>query len=339
MDPVTVAAVLAVTVLCTPLITRGAAIAYHLITEGKKKKAKKMLVKKARKYLKDKNYRHKVDKERALIQALNRSNNIKFTNASGTRSVNINVKTITDFDESKEIILRGKLHFRLPNSQVVTQPIFLFQPRCETADGKKVGPILTKKGRLYDQNPYLVKMPDTGEIVRSYVPKREVVSGMNFDFVQGSANFQDESLKRFLYIELETDENGNYIPVDLNDPKQLVGFRKYLQFCRTQENAAHYFSRIYETALYSSKVLAVKEAVAYRTQGAVETARESTPTGLEAQDPYAFYDRYNYNREPWLGAPGTVYDHNEDFVAHAMGLQGGPGGPPPGGPAPGGPRR
>lgn len=258
-------------------------------TKSKKKDQKKKRIKEIKKFKRNKKYANKVIEQKKMartIKSLRTKDNIIAFYGRGSNTYDVKVNTITDFDPSKEIIIRGHLYYMQSNGRYREVPIYLFQPRYQTEDGKKVGPFLTQRGHLQERNPYIAKAPDTGEILRGYLPKREIISGMNFDFIAGSPNFEEPKLAQFLRIDAERDENGNYIPLDLNDPDQALGFRRYLAFHQTKEKAIEYFSNIYSTALHSSKQYGFREA--------------KTPSKImrvEQENVDDFYNKFRYPRK------------------------------------------
>ena len=145
------------------------------------------------------------------------------------------------FDREKDQLFKGKII--RPGKKEET--IYLFQPRLEymTEKGKvKVGPYY-KDGRLSDQFPYLLKLND--ELYETYVPKREVVSKVCFDFVKDSNHPVMSKLHSLLQVRLPRDSKGNYIPVNLSDPKEAAEFEAYLEKHKTDGiDDISYFERI-----------------------------------------------------------------------------------------------
>lgn len=145
------------------------------------------------------------------------------------------------FDREKDQLFKGKII--RPGKKEET--IYLFQPRLEyvTEKGKvKVGPYY-KDGRLSDQFPYLLKLND--ELYETYVPKREVVSKVCFDFVKDSNHPVMSKLHSLLHVVLPRDSKGNYIPVNLSDPREAAEFEAYLEKHKTDGiDDISYFERM-----------------------------------------------------------------------------------------------
>lgn len=149
------------------------------------------------------------------------------------------------FDREKDQLFKGKII--RPGKEEET--IYLFQPRLEyvTEGGKiKVGPYY-KDGRLSDQFPYLLKLND--ELYETYVPKREVVSKVCFDFIKNTNHPIKSKLHSLLSVVLPRDSKGNYIPVNLNNPNELKEFEAYLEKHKNDGiDDISYFERMIEDA-------------------------------------------------------------------------------------------
>ncbi|MDE5630159.1 MAG: hypothetical protein K2I70_01015, partial [Bacilli bacterium] len=107
-----------------------------------------------------------------------------------------------------------------------------FQPRVYGVNNVSIGPKLDKNGHLYDKNSYLLRTPGDPDIYSGYVPKREILTGRQFDFVGDSANAKEHPLNGFINIVIEKDANGNFIPLDKNNKEEMRKFNNYIKMRR-----------------------------------------------------------------------------------------------------------
>lgn len=227
MDPVTafllIVAGLAVAPKALPLMAYGAV---NLVKNLKKKYAKH----KKRKQRRDKKLQAKVANTKEVNRIIQKSGIMEFINTKTRQAKKVSVKESSSFDMEKDVLLHGVVRIRLKDGRIAEDDIYLFQPRVYSANDVVIGPKISKTGALMNENSYLIKLPGEDAIYHGYTPKREVLSGERFDFVRdGAYADQADPLKEFIDIEIPKDKNGNYIPVDKNDPVQMQAFKKYVE--------------------------------------------------------------------------------------------------------------
>lgn len=195
----------------------------------------------------DKSFQKQQLKEKGLEDNLGKKVGVRFFNSKSKTSQKMSVVMDKGCDIDDDIILKGTITVKGTNGLVIKEPIYLFQPELFNSKGQKLGPVKNKDGTLTDDNPYFVRMQN-GEVGRGYALKREVTSGMCFDFVKGSVHSQIPGLERYLSIDIPRDEKGNYIPMDTSDPKELQAFKKYIESRQKLENVGNYLHYLIETA-------------------------------------------------------------------------------------------
>lgn len=189
----------------------------------------------------DKEYQAKLAEKRAVMQTIDKPHAVRFSSVKGHGTKDFNVTEVVKFDENKDKLYHGILKIRLQDGSIEEDHVFLFQPRVYSSNNVLVGPKLTKEGHLSDKNCYLAKEPGTQEIFRGYVPKREFMSGMPFDYVNSSVNVNSGNLKEFISIEIPQDSQGNYIPMDFTNKKELQLLREYVKARTSKPSAAYEF--------------------------------------------------------------------------------------------------
>lgn len=184
-----------------------------------------------------------IDPNKAIKEDMDRFHHLSFTGIKSKKKVLVNVREDASFNEEEDVLLKGRLHIVDINGKRTVQDIYLYQPRMFSSEGVLLGPKLDKTGKLSDKYTYLCRQND-GEILTGYLPKREIFTGMRFDFmpddthsfIERNPNFSDfsdedrrqaEKLETFIHIDIPRDERGQYIPVDLKDPAQREAFEKY----------------------------------------------------------------------------------------------------------------
>lgn len=194
----------------------------------------KMIDKTKKEYRKrNKKYQDKMKKKQKLFQSLRNRVVQKFTNLRDKSERDIEIDEIRAFDSSKDILLRGKMRIRMPDGSITEDDIYLFQPRIYAGD-KLLGPRMDEKGHLCNQHCYAIVDNKTNEVYSTYIPKREISTGVAFDYVSSGATNNLKHLKNFIDIEINQDEKGNYIPVDLNDINELKRYRDYIMVRKNQ---------------------------------------------------------------------------------------------------------
>ena len=163
-------------------------------------------------------------KKQKLQQAISKKNNVTFKSPTTGRTLDVPLETDYARGELKEqeIIIKGTIRCKCSDGIIRGETIYLYQPILRTSKGKRVGPIITN-GALNADAPYQANYD--GDQFVAHIPKREVVSQLNFDFIRGSKNHQNPEIRGYMDIEVPKDENGNYIPVDFTDPKELQEFK------------------------------------------------------------------------------------------------------------------
>ncbi|MDE6292325.1 MAG: hypothetical protein K2L98_01445, partial [Bacilli bacterium] len=256
------------------------------------------------------------------------------------------------FDMQNDVILKGKVYIQNPNGgEPAVDTIYLFQPRLYGVNNVQIGPKLDKNGHLYDKHSYLLRTPGSSDIYSGYVPRREVLTGRQFDYVSDSVNAQEDPLSNFIKIELEEDEKGNFIPLDKNNVAQMNEFKKYVEL-RQKHNIDQdrYLDGLLAKASEAREayIKATKPQYAKPTNQQsreelqkVERARESREK-REAQN-RAYYDRIAHmNMVDSAMHNYGLDDHAQHIGVPGMGMPMGqmpPGPPPSGGPTGGGRRR
>ncbi len=355
MDPVTFAVAFVATLALTPIVGK---LAVYGIMQAVKKIKKNSKKNKEYKQRHDKKYQERLKRTRELKKSIEKKRSAAFKNTKTGAIKNVNISEMNDFDMDKDIILKGTVYIQNPNGgEPAKDTIYLFQPRVYGVNNVAIGPKLDGNGHLYDKNSYLLRTPGDPDIYSGYFPKREVLSGRQFDFVGDSVNLQDNPLNGFINIVLDKDENGNYIPLDKNNVEQMNEFNRYVAM-REQHNVdqdryldgllakASEAKEVYDEAnrpRYARPTEQMSEAEMHR----VERARASRAR-KEAQN-RAYYDRiahmnmmdsamHNYGLDDHAAhLPGAGMMGPRPMGPRPMGPQ--QGGPQSGGPAPGGRRR
>lgn len=280
---------------------------------------------------------------RAVSQAQNEiAREVIFKGIKSGKKSKLVIKEDTSFDIKKDVVIKGKLT-RKQGSETVTETIYLFQPRVSTKGAKSIGPKVSD-GALNDKFTYLCKTGDSEEILTGYVPKREVLTGIQFDFDSKGIHPESErcefsfagleeikkgssiaKMSDYIDIEFERDEKGNIKTVDLTNKNELTEFSNYIKKAKTDCKVAN----VTMPELFSSKV-----------QNAIDTY-------ILAVHPELKHERAHkhevervvggraYNYGPFMYGKGFM----PGMMRGGFGPGFGPGGFGPGGFGPGGPRR
>jgi len=340
MDPVTVVVIGVVTLAAAPFLGK---LALYGAMQGIKKIKK--TIKKKREYHQrhDKKYQARLKKTRDLQRSIEKRRTTSFRNTKTGEVKNVNINEINTFDMSKDIILKGTVYIQNPNGgEPAKDTIYLFQPRVYGVNNVPIGPKTDKNGHLYDKNSYLLRTPGSNDIYSGYVPKREVLSGRQFDFVGDSANLQDNPLNGFINIEIEKDANGNFIPLDKNNAEAMREFNNYVRM-RQQHNVDQdrYLDGLVAKAIEAKEVYdeinkpryaRPTEQMSDSDMHKIEKARASRAK-RDAQN-RAYYDRIAHMNM----LDSAMHDYGlDDHAAHLPGA--GMIGPRPMGPGPRGPQQ
>lgn len=227
MDPVTIAVCGVIALVAIPTVSKLAL--YGAVKLGKKIKMS-LKERKAYKLRHNEKYQNKLKRTREVKRAIESRRAVAFKNTKTGAIKNVNINEISSFNFDKDVILKGTVYVANPNGGEPAQDtIYLFQPRVYGGNNVSIGPKIDKNGHLYDNNSYLLRTPGDPDIYSGYVPKREVISGREFDYVSDSFNKGNDPLNNFINIVIEKDVNGRYIPLNKNNVEEMEKFRKYIQ--------------------------------------------------------------------------------------------------------------
>ncbi len=205
----------------------GVPVAYYKWKDGKEDRKQKKELKKERKLEEDPNYRANEKMNQQIHQKLEQQGTILFQNVKDKQDTKrIRVREETTFDLESDYLFKGIVKVKMPDNTYTEDDIYLFQPRVYGMNGVQIGPKVDKKGHIYDENRYLIRLSSDSPIYSGTVERREAFSGIRFDYVKDTSSLQDE-LSPYIEIVLKKDENGHFIPVDKTDKKEMDLFRKY----------------------------------------------------------------------------------------------------------------
>lgn len=259
----------------------------------------------------------------------------------------LTLKEMSEYDKDKDELLHGTLKVVDYNGNVTTEDIYLYQPRVMSANNNLIGPKKEKNGTISARNCYLCRADGSNEILRGYIPKREVLSNLCYDFDYNSqqrfidrfpdVQTKDEEYQRdtreiekFIQIEFDKDANGNFVTVDRTNPKEEARFQKYISDHKNNRlQPRDYFLnkiKIAESAFknYLEKTKPNYAKANIQTQKQDETVLK-VENSKKAENPYAWYDRFNYYLPSMLGDRVQVGDTIEHGAPHGGMHHGGPG--------------
>lgn len=118
------------------------------------------------------------------------------------------------------------------------EDIYVYQPRFEGRGGFVLGPRYVN-GRLNNNAAYLFK-DEAGRVFAGNIPKREVVSNMQFDFdLTNEENYRmtasktmdttNSAVKKFINIKYDRDSQGYIRPVNLSNREEYSKLNAYLR--------------------------------------------------------------------------------------------------------------
>ena len=339
MDPILIIALVAVGLLAGPkLIKVGLA---NLIVSKENKKRDSLTFNMLKKEYKQKKQQEKyhqrlrkkgIDPNKAIKKDMDRFHYLPFTGVKSKKKPTVCVREDVSFNETEDILLKGRLHIVDINGKKTVQDIYLYQPRLFSENNILLGPKLDKIGNLSDKYTYLCRQAG-GEILTGYVPKREVITGMRFDFMPDAAhsfvernpNFSDfsnedrkqaEALETFIHIDIPKDRNGQYITVNLNDPVQRAEFEKYKNdHLGNEKTPQEYFSEQLNKAkgpFYRYLNDHRPDYAVASSQTPVETKDEEQIKVESSKKPDEsindYYKRYDYYLDPKFGERYNDYD-------------------------------
>lgn len=200
-------------------------------------------------------YQEELIRKRKFENSIDKTKKLGFLNTKNSEDkFDVRLREEFQFDIDKDIVVKGTL--RCNAGSKIEMPIYLYQPRLFASNNGKeicIGPKLTKDGKLNNKYIYVAKKPgnDTN-IYYGYVPKAEISTGSEYDFVKNNPFTSDRRILEFINITLDTDSNGNTIPVDLKNPETRKEVEEYIK--KYQDTNV-----FYEYARQASKALADKE--------------------------------------------------------------------------------
>lgn len=347
MDPVTFTVAFVATLALTPIVGK---LAIYGAMQAVKKIKKNLKKNKEYNQRHDKKYQERLKRTRELQKALEKKRAAAFRNTKTGAIKNVNINEMTDFDMKNDIILKGTVYIQNPNGgEPAKDTIYLFQPRVYGVNNVAIGPKLDKNGHLYDKNSYLLRTPGDPDIYSGYVPKREVKTGRQFDFVGDSANLQDNPLNGFINIVLDKDANGNYIPLDKNDPAQMKEFNQYMAGREQKMDQDKYLDKLLAKAKEAKEAYdeATKPRYARPTEQMSEEEMQRVERARASRAKRQAQNSAYYNRLAHMNMmDSAMHDYGlDEHAAHlpGAGVMGarpmGPRPPQGGGPATGGRRR
>lgn len=253
----------ALTVVTIPVVS-------GLTRESRKEKARQKELRK---------YRAAMSDETARAKGLDKyeekeSQSIALTSVEGSKKYSVKGIVNTMFHPEEDILLKGKFYDTSIDGSSIEEDIYLYQP-CVTIEGRKVKPRI-KNGKLSDDLVYSVK--DGSDVYTFYLDKREVSSGLPFDYVTGSSHGK-KSKNVGLSVHLD------FKPVDLSDPVEKRKFEKYMEDRRLDgvDNRDRYQSKI-DNSKVSSLVKDVEER--FRVREVQKKEKRRVPQGETERDIY-----------------------------------------------------
>lgn len=345
MDPVTVTVIGVATLVLAPTVGR---LALYGAIQAVKKIKKSLKKRKEYKQRHNKKYQEKLKRTRDLQRSIEKRRTTSFRNTKTGDLKNVNINELNTFDIKKDIILKGTVYIQNPNGgEPAKDTIYLFQPRVYGVNNVPIGPKIDKAGHLYDKNSYLLRTPGDPDIYSGYVPKREVLTGRQFDFVGDSVNVQENPLNGFINIEIEKDANGNFIPLDKNNAEEMRQFKNYIKM-RQEHNVDQnrYLDGLLAKASEAKEVYDEINRPRYArpTEEMSESELHRVEKARASRAKKAAQDRAYYERIAHMNMMDSAM-HNyglDDHAAHlpGAGMMGpGPMGPRPMGPGPRGPQQ
>lgn len=219
----------------------------------------------------------------------------------------INIREISNFDIEQDKIFHGRVKVKTASKGVMDDHIYLFQPRVYSQSGTLLGPKFMDNGSLSDRHTYLARDGKTKELMTSYLPKREVLSGIQYDFVNTSTHANKDELADFIEVIIPQDEHGNYIPVDMNDPDERRKFDEYVEFFhKSNIDPTNYFLKrikyageAYQAYLKENEIVPARPAKMI-IDDSVNKVESSRPAGDLADN----YSKYIY----WKRFHGDSYN-------------------------------
>ena len=200
-------------------------------------------------------YQEELIRKRKFENSIDKTKKLSFLNTKNSEDkFDMRLREEFQFDIDKDIVVKGTL--RCNAGINVEKTIYLYQPRLFASSGDReicIGPKLTRDGKLNNKYMYVAKKPGNGDnVYYGYVPKAEIATGSEYDFVKNNPFNNDKRILEFINITLDTDTQGNTVPVDLKNPEIRKEVEEYI---KTYQDT----NVFYEYARQASNALAEKE--------------------------------------------------------------------------------
>lgn len=337
MDPILIIILAGVGIVAVPRLVKYG-VAKSILAIDKKSSTNKIYKEQA-----EERKRRAGGKVSKIDQSLDRVQDLLFKNLCTKETEKIRVSEIGKYKHEEDVLLKGRLHIVDAEGKRTVQDIYLFQPRLYVGQNK-IGPVLNSKGAMLDQYAYLCRREGSDDILAGYVPRREVFSGMRFDYVtNGKHSFLERnpkykndskqdlqtmaSIEQFFYIDLPKDSEGNIIPVDLNNPEELRDFQNYAKahLQNLEKNGVfpeEYFMQEYAKAQVALvKYINDYEPVYVPSISKMENNTQESIKVVSARKTEAsindYYKRFDYYLSPEFGERYNCYDGKNPSAHHS----------------------
>jgi hypothetical protein len=359
MDPVLIVILAAIGVVTIPKITK-VGIAKIIESSNKKKKRKQQFDAnvnsiKNKEFYRRQKLQENLEKDGVKVTPVVYNDvfeDLSFKNVKDrSKNITINGREIIKFDETKDALLKGKVSVIDASGKYIERDIYLFQPRLYTRKSNVfIGPVRDNLGHISDDTTYLCRRPDTKEVFSGYIPKREVCSGMRFDYVSSSRHRFDErvpmsnadlrslsesdaderkrdmaNISNYINVDLQKDYNGNLVPVNLNDPAEREAFNKYREnFLKMDgfkayqgedkiyKSAKNYFIELQDYASDANNKFLAEHPHGYaRPINVTPVPTKSEDNGVKVTNARPAENQYDwYNRYNYYANPTLQAGHN-----------------------------
>ncbi len=315
MDPVTLVftalgVIVGVKILWKPVFYGSISLVQNIKKKINKRKSRG---KKAQKKLKE---------DYELLKELKPEMAISFTNARTKKVTTINAREELSFDFSKnDRMFAGRvIIYDVDKRPIFDKPIYVYQPRLESLNGIPLGPVYDVRGNLSEKAPYLVKDANTGDKMYASLPKRELLSGIPFDFVNDSVFQENSALNEFIDVVIPKDEHGNFIPVDFSKEEERNKFKQYMDtFRHDYSKVASYYISLLDRAQESLEQYRERTKPNYARPLATESSNivhRIEESRKPKNNPYRFLnEQYNYWR-PFGLPPRDPYNRPQPRGSH-----------------------
>ena len=277
------------------------------INKERSKHESKRSAKKRTEYLKKvKQFENSMGKEKTEVSR------IEFTSNLGNQT-SYTFEEIINFDETRYKLYRGVLTCYLgQDKQPEVREIYLFQPRLLFRGATTTTEIVPNdlKGQLIKGHEYQYRTNGSTEIFTGYTPKREVLTGDRFDYVEGEYRSKidgiskddqkekeelDSDVRSIVVIDIPKDANGNLVPVNLQDPQEKAAFEAYKEKHVKQDPTMSQYSNALYQIIRRAKAI-VKGGYTRRTKGEdldlTGVRKEPEKKSAPKKDGYTAIDSY-----------------------------------------------